>query len=226
VRHGPTVIPKLANKEGKVSRHSVSFDGFSPQSAVAPVPEILAKDAVPGARGQRDECHHKFVLSLPSHCFSQKTPSRWALKEFNLLTSHCPYQKRPNNASHNHIPSHCLHQKHLHTARHTTTYLRADCTLGTLTLRPTTTYLRIVFITSLSRGMAEFLSTTYLHITSIKSFTWAYLRIDFHSTHLHAAPKKLIYLHTAHTKGALTMHLATKYPCIASNRSIFILRVS
>ena len=23
--------------------------------------------------------HHKFVLSLPSHCFSQQAPSRWAL---------------------------------------------------------------------------------------------------------------------------------------------------
>ena len=48
--------------------------------------------------------HHKLVVSLPPHCFSQQTPSRCALKEFNCLPSHCPHQKRPEIASHKHIP--------------------------------------------------------------------------------------------------------------------------
>ena len=38
-----------------------------------------------------------------------------------------------------------------------------------------------------SRDMAVILSTTYLHIT-FTSLSWVYLRIAFHSKHLHAAP--------------------------------------
>ena len=36
--------------------------------------------------------------------------------------------------------------------------------------------------------MAVFLTTTYLHITSITNMSWVYLRIAFQSKRLHAAP--------------------------------------
>ena len=106
--------------------------------------------------------HHKFDLSLPSHCFSQQAPSHCAF--FNV--------NRYGSFSLSNLSSHRLHDKFF-------LALPSHCFLQQ-------TPSRCALL--LSREVAVFISTTYLHITSITSLSWVCLRIAFHSKRLHAAP--------------------------------------
>ena len=131
--------------------------------------------------------HHKFVLVLPSHCFSQQTTSRcsyfcreiWQCFSLQLTSTSPPSQV---------------------------------CLEFTFTLLLT---IYAFMLRLFSRDKAVFLTTTYLHITSITSFCCVYLSHCMRNKHFRPTSLRNSPSHCHHQRLALRL---TK----ANLRTLFI----